>query len=56
MSSALDWRLPQIGVIEGFDDEDGHQDKEAFSNKGVAMFDGDLCANLPAHKIGAGHQ
>ena len=52
----IDWCLSQIGVIEGFDDEDGHQNKETFSNKGIAMFNGDLSANLPTHQIGAGHQ
>ena len=48
--------LLQESVVEGFDNEDGDQDEEAFTNKGVAMLDCNPGANLPAHQIGAGHE
>jgi hypothetical protein len=43
-------------VIKGFDDEDGDQNEEAFTNKGVAMLDRNSGADLTAYQIGAGHE
>ena len=43
-------------IVESFDDEQGHQDEEAFTDKGVAMSNCNLSANLTAYQIGAGHQ
>lgn len=49
-------RLFKKGVVKGFDDEKGHQDEEAFTDKGVAVPNCNLSANLTAYQIGAGHQ
>ena len=44
------------GIVEGFDDEGGYQNKEAFTYEGVAMLDCYLGPNLTAYKVGASHK
>jgi hypothetical protein len=40
-------------IIESLDDEDSHQDKETFTNEGIAMFDSNPSTDLTADEIGA---
>ena len=50
----LERDLLQEGIVEGFDNEDGDQNEEALTNKGVAMLDRNPGANLTSHQISAG--
>ena len=52
----LERDLLQEGIVEGFDNENGDQNEEALTNKGVAMLDRNPGANLTAHQIGTGHE
>ena len=54
---SISWKdLLQEGIVEGFDNEDGDQNEEALTNKGVAVLDRNSGANLTAHQIGASHE